>query len=895
MAEKSNHTKTLMLIDGSNYIYRAFYAIRELSNSKGFPTNAIYGFTNMLMKLCRERKPDYISVVFDSKGPTFRHEAYNEYKANRTVMPDELSMQIPFIKKVIQAFSIACLELPGIEADDIIGTLVKKYEGYDGLQIVLVSGDKDLMQLLSGKVSMIDTMKDKSYDVEGVKERFGVGPEKVVEILGLAGDTSDNIPGVPGIGEKTAQKLVIDFGSLEGILQNLDKIKNARVRHNMEEFAEQARISRELATIKTDLDLEVPLEDLAVREPDVSELKDLFAEFEFSSLIQQIKGEDEIGDAVCHIVSAMDEFDECIEGLQKAKGFAFEFTLAEPGESGKAEILGLALSVDKSEACYIPFRRAGIDDGLDFDIVFAKLAPLLKDGGIKKWSHDAKRAFLLLSERSLEVEGFVFDTMVAAYVLDPSRRDYSLPVLSRQYLNQDIRACSDLTGTGARAISLKAVPVEKTAACICSSADTIRRLVPLLDEEIEAEGFRELFRTVEMPLIKVLASMEAHGVLVDVSRLCALSRDLRELLAVSEEKIYRLAGEHFKINSPKQLQGILFDKLGLPRGRKTKDGYSTDVEVLTQLARSYELPAEILSYRSYEKLRSTYVDVLPALVNRRTGRIHTSYNQTVTATGRLSSSNPNLQNIPIRTAEGKRIRQAFVAPEGWELLSFDYSQIELRILAHLSEDEELIRAFEDNEDIHRKTASSVFGVFPEMVNGEMRRRAKVINFGIIYGMSPFGLARELDIPQKTAKAYIDQYFHRFDGVKTFIDDTLAQAERDGFVSTLMNRRRYLPEIRSSNAMMRQFAERTAINTPIQGTAADLIKLAMLRIADHLEKNSYKTHMIMQVHDELVFEVPLQEKEEILSQVKGFMEGVIALKVPIVVNVGSGKNWDEAAH
>ncbi len=893
MTEKSDAKKTLVLVDGSNYVYRAFYAIRELTNSKGFPTNAIYGFTTMLMKLCRDWRPDYISVVFDSKGPTFRHEAFEDYKANRAVMPDELVVQLPYIKEVVKGLSLHTLEHSGVEADDIIGTLVDHYGGCEGLRVVIVSGDKDLMQLVSDSVTIVDTMKDKIYDVEGVKERFGVEPGKVIEILGLAGDSSDNIPGVPGIGEKTARKLVEAYGTVEGVLAHIDDVKGARVRHNLEEFADQARLSRELATIKRDVALdELQLEDLAYEEPCTAHLKDLFSQFEFSSLLQQIKGDAEIREGNWQLIVEKDAFLKIVALLEKRKEFSFDFVLAEGNEPERTDMAGLALAVDAETVVYIPFTGEE-DQGLHADCVLETLAPYFSDESVKKSGQDVKKAFIILGERGIRLKGLAFDTMVAGYILNPSKRDYSVSALAREFLNYDIPVSSDLTGKGAKAVPLRTVPLEKSADCFCQGADTIRRLVPLLGEAIEREGFRELFETVEMPLIKVLASMESQGVLVDTALLKELSQQLRELLKLSEEKIYHLAGERFNINSPKQLQVILFEKLGLPRGRKIKEGYSTNVEVLTQLARSYEFPAEILSYRSLEKLRSTYVDALPALVNPRTGRIHTSYNQTATATGRLSSSNPNLQNIPVRTAEGKRIRQAFAAPDGCELISFDYSQIELRILAHLSEDEELIRAFERGDDIHRKTASTVFGVFPEMVNDEMRRHAKVINFGIIYGMSPFGLAKELDVPQKTAKAYIDQYFQRFQGVKTFIDDTLAQAEQDGFVSTLMNRRRYIPEIKSSNAMIRQFAERTAVNTPIQGTAADLIKIAMLRIAAHLESRHLDTKMIMQVHDELVFETPLDEKKEIMSLVRREMEGVIALKVPIVVNLGSGKNWDEA--
>ena len=892
MTEKPKNPR-LFLVDGSNYIYRAFYAIRQLSNSKGFPTNAIYGFTNMLIKLCRDYRPDYIAIVFDSKGPTFRHEAYADYKANRSAMPDDLIPQIPYIKDVVRGYSMTVIEQVGMEADDIIGTLAKIYDG-TGVQTIIASGDKDLMQLVSDDVVVVDTMKDKTYDVEGVKERFGVEPAKVVDILGLAGDASDNIPGVPGVGEKTALKLIQAYGTMENVLEHADEVKNAKVRKNLKDYADQARLSRELATIKTDVVLAFNLDDFRLTEPDTDALKELFKEFEFSSLLQSLKVREADEEGRYTVITTESDLDGVVKMISGTDECALDIMLSS-SDVMRAEIVGISICMAPMESWYIPVLHdySGVPRQLSLTTVIDKLRPMLADKRIKKSGYDLKNAIIALSKRGITVEGISSDVMVAAYVLNPSKRSFGLDDLAREYLDRELPLQKELIGSGARALSIGAVSVEDTMKYACKRTDYMFRIAPLLCKEIEKEGLDDLFRDVEMPLLEVLASMEEKGVLIDTKLLGDLSSQLAELAAISEEKIYRLAGERFNINSPKQLQVILFDNLGLPTGKRTKEGYSTDVEVLTNLAKSYELPAEILGYRSLTKLKSTYVDALPVLVNPATGRIHTSYNQTVAATGRLSSSNPNLQNIPIRTTEGKRIRQAFIAPGGHVIVSADYSQIELRVLAHLSEDEALIRSFRTDEDVHTRTASDIFGVFPEMVNQDMRRQAKVINFGILYGMSPFGLARELDVNQKLAKAYIDEYFKKYHGVRKYLDAVLDKARADGYVTTLLKRRRYLPDINSKNVTVRQFAERMAINTPIQGTAADLIKVAMLNIWRRLRDEKYGASMIMQVHDELVFEVPLNEKDRVVDLVRREMEEVITLQVPLKVEISSGCNWDEA--
>ena len=882
-----NKAPLLALVDGSNYIYRAFYGVPLLTNSKGFPTNAIYGFTNMLLKLLRDLAPDYIVVTFDLKGPTTRHEEFTDYKATRKPMPDDLIPQIPFIKDIVRGFSISVLEKQGVEADDIIGTLTVQASS-KGWRTAVISGDKDLMQLVNENVTMIDTMKDKTYDVAAVKERFGVGPDKVVEILGLMGDTSDNIPGVPGIGPKTAQRLIEEYGTLENVLQNAENLRNIKLRETMRSYADQARLSHQLACIRKDIEIDFDLQDAARKESDKEVLAKLFSEFEFSSLLQQIKRDTKKPARDCQIIERKESLQELALRLQECRAIALEFIWE---KNPPTDLIGISVSTG-SDAFYLPLGHTTSQAQLPAKVVFAALAPVLANVKIKKYIHDLKAALVSLENYGVDIQSGD-DTMLAAYLLNPAKHSYELAELAWEYLHEQVPTPKDIAGGKGKTYPLNLVPVDKMADYACVRADAVFALVPVLAGKQGEINAVDLYQKVEMPLLYVLAAMEKKGVLVDTALLKQMSEELGELLSISEEKIFRLAGEKFNINSPKQLQTILFDKLKLPKGKKTKEGFSTDVDVLSYLALSHELPAEILAYRSLAKLKSTYVDALPALINPQTGRIHTSYNQTVTATGRLSSSNPNLQNIPIRTLEGKRIRQAFIAAPDCLLISADYSQIELRVLAHLSEDEALIDAFVSDEDIHSRTASDIFGVFPQMVNADMRRQAKVINFGILYGMSAFGLAKELGVSQKIAQAYIDGYFQRYKKVRIYLDGILEGARRDGFVCTLLNRRRYLPELKSPVASVRQFAERMAVNTPIQGTAADLIKVAMVNIAHLLLEKNLAARLIMQVHDELVIEAPVKEKDEIMALVKKEMEEVIKLKVPLRVEISSGKNWDEA--
>jgi DNA polymerase I len=882
---EQNKKPLLALVDGSNYLYRAYYGIPMLTNSKGFPTNAIYGFTTMLMKLLRDLAPDYVVVTFDLKGPTTRHGEFEDYKATRKPMPDDLIPQVPFIKNVVRGFSVCVLEKQGIEADDLIGTLTIK-ASEKGWRTAIVSGDKDLMQLIGDHVQMIDTMKDKTYDAAAVKEKFGVGPDKVVEILGLMGDTSDNIPGVPGIGPKTAHRLIEEYGSVEAVIENAEKLHNVKLRESFRQHAEQARLSRKLALIRTDVDIDFDLHDAARKEPDNESLTRLFSEFEFSSLLQQIKTNAAKPIKECSVIVNGAKLSELTAKLQGSAEIACEIIWE---KNPPQELIGMILNAG-GNSFYLPLGHTNAKEQLTAKEALDILAPVFRSAGIKKYIYDLKTALVTLA--NFEVQAGV-DLQLAAYLLNPARHAYELDEIAWEYLHERVPTPNDVAGGKGKTYPLALVPVDRMAAYAGERAEAILALAPALAEKLEEAGATSLYRDVEMPLLFTLTAMEKKGVLVDTVLLKQMSEELGQLLSLSEEKIHRLAGEKFNINSPKQLQTILFEKLKLPKGKKTKEGYSTDVGVLSDLARSHELPAEILAYRSLSKLKSTYVDALPALIHPQTGRIHTSYNQTVAATGRLSSSNPNLQNIPIRTLEGKRIRQAFIADPGCVLISADYSQIELRVLAHLSEDETLLEAFASNEDIHTRTASDVFGVFPQMVNPDMRRQAKVINFGILYGMSAFGLAKELGVPQKTAQAYIDGYFARYKKVRDYLDSILEGARRDGFVCTILNRRRYLPELKSQIPSVRQFAERMAINAPIQGSAADLIKVAMVNIDHLLTKKNLSSRLIMQVHDELVVEAPVKEKEEVMRLVKKEMEEVIKLKVPLKVEIAAGANWDEA--
>ncbi|MDI6753846.1 MAG: DNA polymerase I [Thermodesulfobacteriota bacterium] len=883
----------LFLIDGSSYIYRAFFAIPPLTNSKGFPTNATYGFTNMLLKVLREQELEYVAVVFDAPGPTFRHEVFGGYKAHRPAMPENLRTQIPHIKEIVRALHIPTLEKEGYEADDLIGTMVKKAEA-EGIDTVIISGDKDLMQLITPRVTMYDPMKEKTFQIPEVTEYFGVTPDKVIEVMGLSGDSSDNIPGVPGIGKKTAVQLIEEFGSIEELLKNVTGVKNAKIRDKLIHYAEQARLSRELATLDVHVPLAEELNRLKPGIPDREKLQKIFKEMEFSKLLKEFSTPPEPKEEEYLLITEKADLYRLIENLRKAGIFSLdlESTSIEPM---RAEIVGLSFSFRPHQAFYIPVGHTypGAPQQLDKNEVLEILRPLLEDPALKKYGQNIKYDYILLAKSGIHLQGLAGDTMIASYLLNPSKHKHSLEELAREYLDRQVITYAEVAGNGAKAVTFDRVEVQKACRYSAEDADLTLILADLLIPKIEAEGFAELLHQVELPLVEVLAGMEMNGVKLNRPLLASLSEEFAGQLKKISQEIYDLAGENFNINSPQQLGKILFEKLKLPGGKRTKTGYSTDVEVLTQLSREYSLPAKVLEYRSLFKLKSTYVDALPQLINPTTGRIHTSFNQTVTATGRLSSSDPNLQNIPIRTPEGKRIREAFIPEDGHLIISADYSQIELRILAHLSSDPSLIATFQRDEDVHTATAAEIFHVQPEQVNLEMRRLAKVINFGIIYGMSAFGLSKELAVPPGVAQAYIDNYFQKYHGVRDYIDQSLELARERGYVTTLMNRRRYLPDIGSSNRSVRQFAERIAINAPIQGTAADLIKAAMINIHRRMIQGERRTKLILQIHDELVFEAPEEEMPAIKALVKEEMEGVMELSIPLKVDIGLGKTWAEA--
>ena len=883
----------MFLIDGSSYIYRAFFALPPLSNSKGFPTNAVLGFTNMLLKILREKKPDYVAVVFDAPGPTFRHEVFGNYKANRPPMPENLRPQVPPIKEVVKALRIPMLEEEGLEADDLIGAIAKKFSRGE-LETVIVSGDKDLMQLISPQVTMYDPMKDKTFQVPEVVERFGIPPEKVTEVMGLCGDASDNIPGVPGVGEKTAARLIREFGSIEELLKNLEKVKQPKLRENLTRHADQARVSRELATLDTEARVPWDLEGLKAGDPDLPRLHAIFKEMEFSRLLREFTAEPERREEDYRLVLEEGTLGGLLADLRKAGAFALdlESTSREPM---KAEIVGISFSYQPHQAFYLPVGHtyAGAPKQLEKGRVLEALKPMLEDPSVRKYGQNIKYDYILLAKEGIRLKGIAGDTMVASYILNPSKHRHSLEELAREHLDRQVITYAQVAGSGAKEISFNQVDVLQACRYSGEDADLTLILAGQLLPKIGEGGFEDLFFQIELPLIEVLAEMEMNGVKLDLPLLGRMSREFEGQMKGISERIYELAGEEFNINSPQQLGKILFEKLKLPGGKRTKTGYSTDIEVLTELSAEFPLPAKVLEYRSLSKLKSTYVDALPLLVNPRTGRVHSSFNQTVTATGRLSSSDPNLQNIPIRSPEGRRIREAFIPEEGCLTLSADYSQIELRILAHLSCDSSLLETFQRDEDVHAATAAEIFHVTSEQVTPEMRRLAKVINFGIIYGMSAFGLSKELAVTPAVAQAYIANYFQKYRGVREYIDQSLELARERGYVTTLMNRRRYLPDIGSANRSVRQFAERIAINAPIQGTAADLIKAAMINIHRRLEREGRKTKLILQIHDELVFEVPEDETETIKQAVKEEMEGVTRLHIPLKVDIGIGKNWAEA--
>ncbi len=890
-----------ILVDGSSYLYRAFHAMPSLSNSRGEPTGAVYGVINMLRKLLKEYEPEHIAVVFDAKGKTFRDDLYPEYKANRPPMPKELQQQIEPIHAIIRAMGIPLLVIDGVEADDVIGTLARQATER-GMETLISTGDKDLAQLVNDHVTLINTMNDTVLTPQSVKEKFGVPPDKIVDYLALIGDSVDNIPGVPKVGPKTAAKWLQKWGSLDGIIAHADEIKG-KVGENLRNTLDRLPLSRRLVTIKQDVELPVTPEQLVRKPPDMAALRKLYRQLEFKSWLEELLNEEDgdgegggEDDPDYTIITSWEAFEAWHRRLAEADCFAFD-TETTSLNYMQAEIVGVSFAVRPGEAAYVPLAHdyPGAPSQLPRDEVLARLKPLLEDAGKPKLGQHLKYDMNVLANHGITLRGVRYDTMLESYVLDSTATRHDMDSLALKYLGRRTTHYEEVAGKGAKQIGFEQVPLEQAGPYAAEDADITLRLHETLWPRLcEQPQLKRLFEEVEIPLVPVLSAMERNGVRVDIDQLRRQSEELTHRIAGIEAEAHRVAGEEFNLGSPKQIQHILFDKLGLPVKAKTPKGQpSTAESVLQELALDFPLPRLILEYRGMSKLKSTYTDKLPELIDPRTGRIHTSYHQAVTATGRLSSSDPNLQNIPVRTAEGRRIRQAFVAEAGNRIVSADYSQIELRIMAHLSGDERLLEAFAAGEDIHRATAAEVFGVPLEQVSEEQRRSAKAINFGLIYGMSAFGLARQLGIERGAAQAYVDRYFERYPGVKRFMDRTREQAKQEGFVETVFGRRLYLPEINAGNAQRRQYAERTAINAPMQGTAADIIKRAMIDIHRWLQESGMGTRMIMQVHDELVFEAPAEEVETVCEQLRRRMSAAAELKVPLVVEVGVGANWDEA--
>jgi len=875
------------LIDGNSYVYRAYYAIKSLTNSKGFPTNAIYGFTNMLLKIIREKKPDSLVVSFDSPVPTERHRIFEAYKAQRPETPSDLIEQLPYIRKMVAALNLRVYEIPGYEADDILGTLAKKAESR-GAVVYIVTGDKDMLQIVDDRIKVYDPMKERVFDEAYVKERYGVGPQRIPEYMALTGDAVDNIPGIKGVGEKTARELLTEFQSLDELLEKSGSIRKEKLRRLVSENVDIVRLSRRLATLDTDVPLDFCLEECIMKDPDWTTFLSLCRELEFGSLMK-LAPAGASADTDCETILHLTRLREVISMLKTEVSFDTEATGRNPMA---ANLIGISMSSGKGRSFYVPLAHAypGVPEQPDKREAMRDLRVLLEDGEIAKIGHNLKYDIQMLAKEGISVKGSLFDTMIASYLLNPNKQNHSLEEVALEHLSYRKKSFPEVLG---RRLSFAEVPLDEAAPYACKDSSLSFELKDELFRELREANLESVYFDIDMPLIFVLAGMESTGVKIDSEKLGEISKELERELDSLTKRIYFLAGEEFNINSPKQLGTILFDNLGLQPGKKKKTGFSTDMSVLEELAEYHDLPREILNYRSMNKLKTTYIDVLPALVNQETGRVHTSFNQAATATGRLSSSEPNLQNIPVKGEWGRRIRQAFVSEDGNLLLSADYSQVELRILAHLSGDEGLISAFKDNLDVHSRTASEIFGMPLDSISPDARRIAKTVNFGVIYGISPFGLSEALSISREDARQYIEQYFARHPGVKSYIDRCVDDARCNGYVTTLFGRRRAIPEIRSKNSATRQQGERLAVNSPVQGTAADIIKIAMVRIWKNLKEKGFRSQMILQVHDELLFEVPENELAEMMELVRKEMEGVLSLSVPLRVEIHYGRNWAEA--
>ncbi|MEB5707989.1 DNA polymerase I [Pantoea anthophila] len=919
----------LILVDGSSYLYRAYHAFPPLTNSAGEPTGAMYGVLNMLKSLLAQYNPSHVAVVFDAKGKTFRDELFEHYKSHRPPMPDDLRAQIEPLHEMVRAMGLPLLAVSGVEADDVIGTLALEAEK-KGRSVLISTGDKDMAQLVSPGITLINTMTNTILGPEEVEQKYGVPPALIIDFLAMMGDSSDNIPGVPGVGEKTAQALLQGLGSMQTIYDNLDKVADLSFRGaktmatKLEQNREVAFLSYQLATIKTDVELAQPCEELTVTDPDIEALQSLFSRYEFKRWLSDLQDgkwlqgkksntqaqkalSDEPAPVVetssvlptDNYVTILDQalFDSWLEKLKNSDVFAFDLE-TDALDTLSANIVGISFAVAPGEAAYLPVAHDYLDapEQLDRDAVLAQLKPLLEDASAWKVGQNLKYDRGVLRNYDIELAGIRFDTMLESYILNSVVGKHDMDSLAARWLKHKTVTFQEIAGKGKNQLTFNQIALEQAAHYAAEDADVTLQLHLKMWPELEKEtGPRNVFEQIEMPLLTVISRIERNGVLIDQAILAQHSKELTARLAELESKAHELAGEPFNLSSTKQLQVILFEKQGIKPTKKTPGGApSTSEEVLAELALDYPLPKVILEHRGLSKLKSTYTDKLPQMINPLTGRVHTSYHQAVTATGRLSSADPNLQNIPVRNDEGRRIRQAFIADKGYRIVAADYSQIELRIMAHLSQDKGLLDAFAQGEDIHRATASEVFGVALDKVSGEQRRSAKAINFGLIYGMSAFGLSRQLNIGAGEAKKYMDLYFERYPGVLRYMENTRQLAANKGYVETLEGRRLWLPDIKSSNAIRRKAAERAAINAPMQGTAADIIKRAMIAVDEWLQQqNDSAVRMIMQVHDELVFEVKSEAVEAASQKIRALMEGSVKLDVPLLVEVGVGDNWDEA--
>ncbi|HCJ66073.1 MAG TPA: DNA polymerase I, partial [Elusimicrobia bacterium] len=873
------------------------HALPPLTNSKGEEVGAVYGFIRMLNKIIRQRL-DYLIVCFDYPAPTFRHREFIEYKATRKEIEPGLVGQIPLAKEIVDALNITSVEKESYEAHDLIATLAKKFSSLE--EIIIVTGDKDVLQLVNDKVFVLNEPKDIFYTKEKVKEKYGVEPEKLIDIFGLSGDVTDNIPGVIGIGEKTALKLIQEYGSIENLYDNLDKL-SGKLKENLQKGRENAFLSKKLVTLNKDVPLDTTFRLEDCRTPQElpgnhlkrEKLITLLKRLEFISLVSEFLPTGIEKNVNCQTILGKNDFEKFILNLGQCSAFSFDLETTNLNPL-LAKIVGLSFSFKPEWAFYIPVGHnyLGCPEQLSKCDVLRELKPILENDKIAKYGQNIKYDYLVLSKENIKIKNIIFDTMIASYLLNPSRQNHNLGDIVLEYLGEKMIPIEELIGKGAKQKTMDKIDIEQVKKYSCADAETVFRLVEILKPLLEEKKLDSLFYNVEFPLLFVLSEMENNGIRIDKEYFRNLSNEFAQEMEKLEKKVYQITGQEFNLNSPKQLSFILFEKFHLPVIRRTKTGISTDEEVLKTLSSTHELPSLILEYRELQKLKSTYVDGLIALVNPETGRLHTSFNQTVTATGRLSSSDPNLQNIPIRTELGKKIRRGFVPEEGWLFLSADYSQIDLRVLAHLSGDKILIEAFKKGEDVHNATACEIFGIPAEKISPELRRIAKTINLSIIYGMSAFGLSQQLGISQKEAEKYIQNYFNKYSGVKIWIEKTLEEARKKGYVSTLLNRIRYLPEINSKNGQMRSFAERAAMNTPVQGSAADIIKVAMINISRKLQVAGYRSKMLVQVHDELLFECPEEEIGEMKKLVTEEMENAIKLNIPLVAEIKTGLNWSD---